>query len=91
MSACIGWRASYFLDSWGLRMSSLRKRISAYAHASATLLAQLNELDELRERVRKAERSLAIAKPLKRPASFSQRVLAASRARAGSREVRASA
>ena len=66
-------------------MSSLRKRIAAYANASANLLAQLNELDELREQVRKAERSLAMLKPLKRPASISQRVLAAS---AASRQVR---
>ena len=30
------------------------KRIAAYADASANLLAQLYELDELRERVKKA-------------------------------------
>jgi hypothetical protein len=35
-------------------MDSLQKRIAAYADASANLLAQLNELDELRERVKKA-------------------------------------
>ena len=66
-------------------MSSLRKRIAAYTDASANLLAQLNELDELREQVRQAERSLAMLKPLKRPASIGQRVLAAS---AASRQVR---
>jgi hypothetical protein len=69
-------------------MSSLRKRIAAYANASAKLLAQLNELDELREQVRKAERSLAMAKPLKRPVGISQRVLVAS---ANSRQFRPSA
>ena len=35
-------------------MDSLQKRIAAYADASANLLAQLYELDELRERVKKA-------------------------------------
>jgi len=35
-------------------MDSLQKRIAAYADASANLLAQLNELNELRERVKKA-------------------------------------
>jgi hypothetical protein len=35
-------------------MDSLQKRIAAYADASANLLARLNELDELRERVKKA-------------------------------------
>jgi hypothetical protein len=35
-------------------MDSLQNRIAAYAAASANLLAQLNELDELRERVKKA-------------------------------------
>jgi hypothetical protein len=68
-------------------MSSLRKRIAACAKASANLLAQLNELDELREQVRKAERSLAMPKPLKRPVSISRRVIAAS---ANSRQVRLS-
>ena len=35
-------------------MDSLQKRIEAYADASANLLAQLSELDQLRERVKKA-------------------------------------
>ena len=35
-------------------MDSIQKRIAAYADASTNLLAQLNELDELRERVKKA-------------------------------------
>lgn len=48
-------------------MSSLRERITAYANASANLLTQLNELDELRERVRRAQLSSRITKPLKAP------------------------
>lgn len=36
-------------------MSSLQERIAACADASANLLTQLHELDELRERVRKAQ------------------------------------
>jgi hypothetical protein len=36
-------------------MSSLQERITAYADAFANLLTQLHELDELRERVRKAQ------------------------------------
>jgi hypothetical protein len=51
-------------------MGSLQERIAACANASANLLAQLTELDELREQVRKAEQSPAIRKrPLKRAAS----------------------
>jgi hypothetical protein len=69
-------------------MSSLGMRIAAFANASANLLAQLNELDELRERIRKAELSLAMPKPRKRPASIRQRVLAAS---ANSRQIHPSA
>ena len=62
---------------WGFRMGSLQERITACANASANLLAQLTELDELREQVRKAELSPAIRKrPLKRPASVDRRVLA---------------
>ena len=36
-------------------MGSLQERIAALTAASANLLTQLNELDELRERVRKAQ------------------------------------
>ena len=42
-------------------MSSLQKRVAAYAKVSRNLLTQLNELDQLRERVRKL--SLRLAKP----------------------------
>ena len=38
-------------------MGLLRERIEAYAHASANLVVQLNELDELREQVRQARLS----------------------------------
>jgi hypothetical protein len=38
-------------------MSSLREHIATYAKTSANLLTQLNELHELRERVRKAQLS----------------------------------
>ena len=38
-------------------MGSLRERIDAYADASANLVVQLNELDELREQVRQAQLS----------------------------------
>ena len=55
-------------------MSSLQERIAAYAHMSANLLTQLNELDELRERVRKAQLSFTMPKPLKqRPISVNRR------------------
>jgi hypothetical protein len=36
-------------------MSSLQQRIAAIAYTAASLLAQLRELDRLRERVREAE------------------------------------
>jgi hypothetical protein len=36
-------------------MGSLQERIAAYADASADLVTQLHELDELRERLRKAQ------------------------------------
>jgi hypothetical protein len=39
-------------------MDPLRERIDAYAHLSAKLVVQLNELDELREQVRQAQLSL---------------------------------
>jgi hypothetical protein len=38
-------------------MSSIKQRIAAYAAACANLVTQMNELDELRERVRKAQLS----------------------------------
>jgi hypothetical protein len=38
-------------------MGSLRERIAAYANASSNLLAQLQELDKLRELVRQARLS----------------------------------
>jgi hypothetical protein len=38
-------------------MGSLRERIAAYADASANLITQLNELDELREQVSQAQLS----------------------------------
>ena len=57
-------------------MGSLQERIAACANASANLLAQLTELDELREQVRKAELSPAIPRrSLKRSASVDRRVL----------------
>jgi hypothetical protein len=46
-----------FLVRGSLKMDSLRERIVAYANASANFLAQLNELDELREQVRQAQLS----------------------------------
>jgi hypothetical protein len=53
-------------------MGSLQERIAAYANASANLLTQLKELDELREQVKKAKKlSTATPKLVKqRPASF---------------------
>jgi hypothetical protein len=56
-------------------MGSLQERIAAYANASAKLLTQLKELDELRERVKKLKKlSASTPKPLKqRPASFCRR------------------
>ena len=60
-------------------MDSLRDRIVAYADASADLLAQLVELDELREMVRKAQLSSALPKsPKQRPPSVNRRILAPS-------------
>jgi hypothetical protein len=60
-------------------MDSLRDRIVAYANASADLLAQLIELDELRELVRKAQLSPTLPKPPKqRTASVNRRILAPS-------------
>jgi hypothetical protein len=38
-------------------MGSFEQRIAAYAAVSANLLTQMNELEELRERVRKAQLS----------------------------------
>jgi hypothetical protein len=38
-------------------MSSIKQRIAAYAAACANLRTQINELDELRERVREAQLS----------------------------------
>jgi hypothetical protein len=69
-----------FFISWSFRMGSLQERIAASANVSANLLDQLIELDELRERVRKAELSPALPKrrPLKRPARVDRRVLAPS-------------
>jgi hypothetical protein len=55
-------------------MDSLQKRVAAYANVSANLLIQLNELDQLRERVRRL--SLRLAKARKRPARVNRRVLA---------------
>lgn len=57
-------------------MDSLQERIVAYANASANLLAQLNELNELREKVSKAQLSAAMSEPRKqRSASVERRVL----------------
>jgi hypothetical protein len=38
-------------------MRSIKQRVAAYAVACANLCTQMNELDELRERVRKAQLS----------------------------------
>jgi hypothetical protein len=38
-------------------MSSLQRRIAALTHSTANLIAQLRELDRLREQVRKAQLS----------------------------------
>jgi hypothetical protein len=57
-------------------MDSLQERIVAYANASANLLAQLNELNELREKVSKAQLSAAMSEPRKqRYARVERRVL----------------
>jgi hypothetical protein len=42
---------------WSFRMGSLEDRIAAYADTTANLIAQLTELTELREQVRKAQLS----------------------------------
>jgi len=58
-------------------MGSLKERIVAFGDACANLVAQLNELAELHEQVRKAQLSVAMRKPSKqRPASVSRRILA---------------
>jgi hypothetical protein len=55
-------------------MRSFEQRIAAYAAASANLVTQLKELDQLRERVRKAQLSRVRPKRLKqRPASVNRR------------------
>jgi hypothetical protein len=55
-------------------MSSLQERIASHADVVAKLITHLNELDELRERVRKAQLSTAVPKPPKqRPASMNGR------------------
>jgi hypothetical protein len=41
--------------SWGSQMSSLRRRIAAITHTAAKLIAQVRELDRVRERARKAQ------------------------------------
>ena len=53
-------------------MGSLQERLAAYANASANLLTQLKELDELREQVKKAKKlSTATPKPqMQRPPTF---------------------
>ena len=58
-------------------MGSLQERLAAYANASANLLTQLKELDELREQVKKAKKLFtATPKPLRqRPANFCRRAL----------------
>jgi hypothetical protein len=55
-------------------MGSLEERIAAYANASAKLITQLKELDDLRERVKKAkELYSAMPKLLKRRPARSDR------------------
>lgn len=54
-------------------MDSLRERIAAFANESANLLVQLNELDELREQIRKL--SPGSPKPVKRSTSVKRRSL----------------
>jgi hypothetical protein len=58
------WRC----DTWSFSMGSLQERIVAYAN----LLALSKELDQLRERVKKAEKLCAASKPPK-PANFHRR------------------
>jgi hypothetical protein len=63
-------------------VGSLQERITAYANASASLLAQLKELDELRSRIKKAKKlSNATPKPLKQKPACLYRRAATSRAR----------
>jgi hypothetical protein len=40
---------------WGFQMISLQQRITTIASTTANLIAQLRELDRLRERARKAQ------------------------------------
>jgi hypothetical protein len=58
-------------------MGSLRERIAAYVDVSANLLTQLNELDELRERVRKAQLSRRDAQATETARHHPRRVLVA--------------
>ena len=57
------------------QMGSLEERIAAYANACAKLITQLKELDDLRERVKKAKELYnAVPRLLKqRPASSDRR------------------
>jgi hypothetical protein len=57
-------------------MGSLRERITAYADASANLLTQLNELAELREQVRKAQRPTRDTQANKKARQHGRRILA---------------
>jgi hypothetical protein len=62
--------------SWGSQMSSLQQRIAAVTHATANLIAQLRELDRLRERVSKAKLSALRSRRIdrrKRPHNQNQR------------------
>ena len=55
-------------------MGSLKERIAAYANASAKLIAQLKELDNLREQVKRAKKLYnAIPKSLKQRSTSSSR------------------
>jgi hypothetical protein len=55
-------------------MSLLRERLAAHVTVIANLITQMNELDELRERVRKAQLSPTMPKPFKQgPASVTRR------------------
>jgi hypothetical protein len=58
-------------------MDSLRERIAAYVDVSANLLTQLNELDELRERVRKAQLSPRDAQAIEKARHRPRRLLVA--------------
>jgi hypothetical protein len=50
---------------WGVLMSTLQ-RLSAINDATANLIAQIHELNELREQVRKAELSARRSRPIGR-------------------------